>query len=170
MPTISLLLSLNLSRESAIWQSIPLLPHALRPTSHIHSSPPQHTHSCIREKSRVNHRDAVGPGTIGHIRVGDQSRCLSLSLCPSLTQPSRRCVVSTHARALVRALWHSTLTKMYSYRSCPWRLSISAVSAGRGQSWLVTRSGSTSTGQTINLSCVPADPWTYNSLNALFFK
>lgn len=130
----------------------------------------QHTHSCIQEKSRVNHRDAVGLGTIGHSRVGDQSRCLSLSLCPSFTQPSRRCVVSTHARAQVRAPLRSTLTKMYSYRSCPWRLSFSAVSAGRGQSWLVTRSGSTSTGQTINLSCVPADPWTYNSPNALFFK
>lgn len=128
------------------------------------------THSCIQEKSRVNHRHAMGPGTIRHSRVVDQSRCLSLSLYLSLTQPSRQCVVSTHARSLVRALWRSTLTKMYSYRSCPWRLSISAVSAGRGQSWLVTRSSSTSTGQTINLSCVPADPWTYNSLNALFFK
>ncbi len=79
-------------------------------------------------------------------------------------------VLSTHARALVGAPWCSTLTKMYSYRSCPWRLSISAVSAGRGQSWLVTRSSIRGPGQTINLCCVPANPWTYNSLNALFFK
>lgn len=127
------------------------------------------THSAIQKKSRVSHRDAMASGTIGHCRVGDHSRCLSLFLCCSLTQSSRRCMVSTHARASLWALWWSTLTKMYSYRSCLWRLSISVVSAGRGQSWLVTRSGSTSTGQTINLSCVPADSWTYSSLNALFF-
>lgn len=170
VPTLSLLLSLNPSRESAIWQSIPLLPHALHPTSHLRSSPKNtHTHA-YRGKSKVNHRDAMSPGTTGHSRVGDQSRCLSLSLLPSLTQPSQRCVLSTHARALVRAPWCFTLTKMYSYRSCPWRLSVSAVSAGRGQSWLVTRSSIRGPGQTINLCCVPANPWTYNSLKALFFK
>lgn len=127
----------------------------------------QHVHSCIEEKSGVNHRDTLSPGTFGHSRMGGQSRCLSLSLRLSDPKPSWWYVVSTHAQALVQGI---TLTKIYSYRSCPWRLSVSAVSAVRGQSWLVTRSGSASIGQTINLSCVPADLWAHNSPNALFFK
>lgn len=47
------------------------------------SSNSTHTHA-YREESGVNRRDAAGPCTIGHSRVGDQSRCLSLSLHPSL--------------------------------------------------------------------------------------
>lgn len=42
---VSLLLSCNLSKESAIWQSIPLLLRALRPTSRLQSSPTAHTHA-----------------------------------------------------------------------------------------------------------------------------
>lgn len=164
VPTLPLLLSLNQSRELAIWQSIPVFLLAFHPTSHL-----QRFQYTLGHRG-VNYRDAVASGTIGHCRVGDHSRCLSLFLCCSLTQSSRRCSVSAHARALLRALWWSTLTKMYSYRSCLWRLSIFVVSVGKGQSWPVTRSGSRSTGQTINLSCVPADSWTYRSPNALFFK
>lgn len=36
-------LSLSPSGESAIWQSIPLLPCALQPTLHLHSPPTAHT-------------------------------------------------------------------------------------------------------------------------------